>query len=112
MQRKFLTVSLILYVLALLTQPCQDLQDAFFQVKAKTTVAAVSSSIPSDGEPVPETCSPFCVCGCCSLSVVHQGLTSFAMIESFTVTETGLLPAYQSPSNGFYVDSIWQPPKV
>jgi hypothetical protein len=112
MQRKFLTSIFIIYTVVLLTQPCEDFQADSLEKKAQTIVTSVSDPIHSDSEPGPETCSPFCICGCCGLTVLHHGFTTLAMTDRITVAETALTAFYQPPTNRTYVDSIWQPPKV
>ena len=112
MRRKLLTSGFILYILVLLTQPCEDFQAVSLEIKGQGSVAAIYPPIPSESESGPETCSPFCVCGCCGISVVHHGFTTIAMTDRVNPSESLPVPTYKSPSNGSYVDSIWQPPKV
>jgi hypothetical protein len=112
MHRKFLTTFFIIYTVVLLTQQCEDFQAASLEINRQITVTAISDPIRSDTEPEFETCSPFCICGCCGLSVLHHGLTTVVLTDGLTVTETKLLPFYEAPSSGSHADSIWQPPKV
>jgi len=108
--RKLFTSFFIIYTVVLLTQPCQDFQAAALELKK--TVSSISDSIPSDSEAGPETCSPFCICGCCGLSVVHHGPTTTAISERIEFTENTLVSIYYAPFTNSFIDPIWQPPKV
>ena len=110
MHRKLLTSFFVIYTVVLLTQPCQDFRAV--SLEYQKTVSSISDPIPSDSESGPETCSPFCICGCCGLSVVHHGFTTIATTNRITVTENPLAPIYQAPITNSFIDSIWQPPKV
>jgi hypothetical protein len=111
MRSKFLTSFLIVYIVMLLTQHCQDFQAGSNEVASKS-VASISTFIPAGSEPDSETCSPFCMCGCCGISVAHQEVTVLAITDYSLVAAVNSLPLYQSPSDSTYVVSIWQPPKV
>jgi len=106
--RKLFTFFFIIYTVVLLTQPCQDFQAASLELKQTVT----SGSIPSDSEAGSETCSPFCICGCCGLSVVHHGPTTTAISERIEFTENMLVSIYYAPLTNSFIDPIWQPPKV
>jgi len=112
MLRKFLTYFFIIFTAVLMTQPCEDFQAASVDLNIHKTVSVISDPIRSDNGSGSETCSPFCICGCCGLTVLHHGFTALVMTDRITVTETTPTPIYQTPTTQTYVDSIWQPPKV
>ncbi|MCW5909532.1 MAG: hypothetical protein KIT62_00575 [Cyclobacteriaceae bacterium] len=90
---------LALYIAALSVYPCYDGTCA--GERATETVAH------DEGEPEPESCSPFCASACCALRVYPAALQLTVFV----------LPAEANP--GFYTDpfiatviqSIWQPPR-
>ena len=111
MLRKVLTCFFIIYTVVLVAQPCEDFQASSLETQSQKVVSSVSGPNHTD-ESGPETCSPFCICGCCGVTVLQHGFATLAMIDRVVVTEIALTPTYKAPANRTYVDSIWQPPKV
>lgn len=108
--RKFSSTFIILYLLFLLTQPCQDVfASANTTVKAADEAVAVNLPLPTEEKNV-DACSPFCICSCCSISV---GYYSPFLLNPALMTEPpeGLVTSYKDPFLGSYHHSIWQPPK-
>lgn len=112
MLRKFACLIFILYILILLSQPCQDVFALPNDMNSKQ-VASIQTEIPGDpGSPNGEACSPFCICSCCSLSVADQNFTVRVTLDA----EVGPIAApplhYASPYNKTYQNYIFQPPKA
>jgi len=112
MRRKLLISFFITYTVLLLTQPCEDFQAAWLEINSQQKTSSISDPIRSDNQSGPESCSPFCVCGCCGLTVLHHEFATLAITDRITAAETTPTAIYQSPSNRTFADSIWQPPKV
>ncbi|PYS99046.1 MAG: hypothetical protein DMF63_13315 [Acidobacteria bacterium] len=112
MRRKLITSGLIVYIAVLLTQPCQDFHSAYSGEADRITAVAISVQTHSDDETGSETCSPFCVCGCCGMSVVNTACTTTAITIISTRARQTAPSTYRTPPANSYIDSIWQPPKV
>lgn len=103
-------LSFILYIVILLTQPCQDL--------ALTAEDSVSNSTfsqqheQSNQMPQSDECSPFCICSCCSLSVVDHSVSFTVTTVMKSVETKAYLSDYTSPYTATLPTSIWQPPKA
>lgn len=103
--------SFIVYLVILLTQPCQDLIAKFDECSKQDTQIAHTEK-QSDPFPQSDDCSPFCFCSCCSLSVANR---SSAIAATARIEPVAILTAtseYRSPNTATYHDSIWQPPKA
>jgi len=109
MQRKITSFGLVIYVLVLLTQPCEDVF-AFPSQLDQSETASILIDAPNDREP--ETCSPFCICGCCSLSVASHTFTSLESIETVIHSTPKAPLTYRNLHGATYLSSVWQPPKV
>jgi hypothetical protein len=104
------SLGLILYVLVLLTVPCQD---AFPRVNPSTTDSAIAKSeLPSNQQSSQDECSPFCTCSCCSVSIVHQDISSLFASESAAVISESRILGHRNPYIKNHHSSIWQPPKA
>ena len=102
---KFLSILLSMYVLYMVSLPCVDEAIDF----NKTFVEISTAHHHHDDPNQTDTCSPFCVCSCCSVTVE---LTSF-VFESNPVREiqSQLIPYYKE-SFSTYFHPIWQPPQL
>lgn len=101
--------SIIVYVLFLLSQPCQDVFAAPPSVDIQRCDAVQQPQPPDSVHG--EFCSPFCICSCCGLNVGYHSVFMVAEPKRvMTVILENLLentcPALSIPSY-----SIWQPPK-
>ena len=105
MIRKLTSIGLVLYILVLMMQPCQDV---FAAASDNTSTQTQTQS----EECETETCSPFCICSCCSLSVAHQTFTTSLTIERSVDQPADVAIGYRSPYDLYIRNSIWQPPKA
>jgi hypothetical protein len=110
MPRKLFSFVLALYVLVLLSQPCQDV----FALPGDRDQGSAVASIHKPSEPgsESETCSPLCICGCCGLSVAHHTFTTIGTLEAVIRATPPAPIGYRDPYDTTYQTAIWQPPKV
>ena len=104
--------AIILYILFLLTQPCQDVLAAHGPGYDDASVAAEVSP-PSDcnDEEAGDDCSPFCICSCRTVPAREYSVSLVSGSEPFT-TVTRKAPAnYTNPQTKSFAATIWQPPK-
>lgn len=108
---KVFCFSFIVYIVLLLTQPCQD-----FAATANDSVYNKSpysqQQKPSNHNSQSDECSPFCICSCCSLSVVEHSVsfTLTSVLKSVEIKAN--LANYTNPNSETLQTSIWQPPKA
>ena len=102
----------IVYIVLLLTQPCQDLAAKFIDCQDSDTQAAHMERSSNTDPFTGDECSPFCVCSCCSHPVSSHkfpsGLT--LRVESREIPTT--IDNYVGPYDNAHQSSIWQPPKA
>jgi hypothetical protein len=110
MVRKAISFTLSLYMILLLTQPCQDVFALPQEVGSQTRTVALRNE-PADSECESETCSPFCICSCCSLSVINCTFTTAVNLETVATPDADGVISYADPYATAYQPSIWQPPK-
>ncbi|MBX3244506.1 MAG: hypothetical protein KF685_08635 [Acidobacteria bacterium] len=109
--RAFASSFMILYLLFLLIQPCQDVFASGPETASNSAeVTSFHSPLPDEEENT-DACSPFCICSCCSISMAYYPLTG---VEP----PSQIMPMIKKPENGHndpflgsYQNSIWQPPK-
>lgn len=107
--RSALSFSIILYLLFLLMQPCQDVfaADGGNEVGHNTAHAPM----PADEENS-DACSPFCICSCCSTGLAYYPLIGIEPpARKLPVIEKPAI-GHNDPFIGSYQNSIWQPPKA
>jgi hypothetical protein len=102
---KWFALIFSLYIIFLLTLPCVD--------DTRTCAIIRAENVPDNNKhqsnDMPDECSPFCFCSCCSISVV---LTSFHFeCKPVVLSESPDFPTYKSHVAGF-IPSVWQPPKI
>ena len=101
----------IVYIVLLLTQPCQDMIAAFDGGNdPNSAVARVDQ--PSNPEHPSDDCSPLCFCSCCSLSVADRAVAKISVTTIATVSFSAIPTEYTSPVTSTFQNSIWQPPKA
>jgi hypothetical protein len=110
MVRKAISFILTFYVIVLLTQPCQDVFALPREADSQTNVVALTDE-PDDSDCEDENCSPFCICSCCSLSVIHCTFTNAVTLEATSNPDADGVIRYTNPYSNAYQSSIWQPPK-
>jgi hypothetical protein len=111
MSRKLTAIGLIIYVLILLTQPCQDVFAGKAEFDRSTTLSALIEK-DADNDCGPETCSPFCICSCCSLSLAYQVFTTSINADPAVHARTDTTNSYRKPYDLNFQTNIWQPPKA
>ncbi|MBC7898587.1 MAG: hypothetical protein H7070_00915 [Saprospiraceae bacterium] len=101
----------IVYVMLLLTQPCQDLAAAAVDDRGADTRTAHMEST-SDADPLADECPPFCICSCCSHPVVNRkpSLGIISEVKYIVISKT--LAEYTDPYSKVHHNAIWQPPKA
>lgn len=108
---KALSFILIVYIMFLVVQPCQDyvaMSDDCIGNETQTAHFGNGSGDESEGD----DCSPFCVCSCCSHSVAYHKLFSGVSSE---VKVVPIIPSKANYTNRYskaHQNSIWQPPKA
>ncbi|MEO7540291.1 MAG: DUF6660 family protein [Pyrinomonadaceae bacterium] len=101
----------IVYIVMLLTQPCQDMVTMFDQCDPGSETAHIEN--PSADHDCAEGCSPFCICSCCGGSVVVNHLVSIAVAShSITTVISPTMSEYTSDDRTPFGNSVWQPPKA
>ena len=101
--------AIILQIVFLLTQPCQDVLGAPPSLSGDPAYSQGAED--EDCEDGDDGCSPFCICSC---RQAPAGYVSIEMaLESNVVTTTELSSAleYRCRIPSASLDSIWQPPK-
>ncbi|MFT3744147.1 MAG: hypothetical protein QM785_07625 [Pyrinomonadaceae bacterium] len=101
----------IVYIVMLLTQPCQDMIAAFDGGNGPNSAVAHVDQ-PSDPQYSTDDCSPLCFCSCCSLSVADRAIAKISVTTIATVTLSESPREYDSPFTSTFQNSIWQPPKA
>ena len=100
----------IVYVVFLLTQPCQDLAALGVNGCESDTYSAHVERSPE--QPCDDECLPFCICSCCSHPVANVvftlGMTTATKVDAIYAD----LIEYRDPDTQTYRNSIWQPPKA
>jgi hypothetical protein len=99
----------IVYIVFLLTQPCADV----FAMRVESgSRPAITSGTFGDCEDGGETCSPFCVCSCCSVPASYQHFSISKEDTPVVVPQTISNFNYTDPFTGTFNVSVWQPPKT
>ncbi|RYE27541.1 MAG: hypothetical protein EOP45_00835 [Sphingobacteriaceae bacterium] len=103
---KFFAIFFSLYMTVLALMPCQDKEDIAREFTAHYTIQKGHSGTDKCGQ---ETCSPFCICACCSTvrALQQHAITQHLEKPVFKVYAALLTPALQQVSI-----SIWQPPQL
>jgi hypothetical protein len=57
-----------------------------------------------------ESCTPFCTCSCCALSIFYSGFSKAQDVLAILQSEKHLLSNVAFNTEAYY--SIWQPPKL
>lgn len=100
----------IVYLVLLLTQPCQDMVSMVDDRGQAAEVSSIDNTPPND--PTGDACSPFCICSCCSISVADRAVT-MTRTGHIVILDSAHTPGeYTSPDTVAYQNSIWQPPKA
>lgn len=109
---RILSFIFIVYAIVTLAQPCRDLAVSVADATKGTSVAASQRDERSNLDPQNDECSPFCICSCCSMSMLHVRFTFPLPVEVKNGTVEALIPDYSDPNPKTFHDNIWQPPKA
>jgi len=103
----------VVYMLVLLTQPCQEFVASAHEVSLSQTAAAVVCGEDPESGSKTDGCSPFCICSCCSINSMGAHTASVG-IESpaAAIAIPREIAAYSPQHTSSYLASIWQPPKA
>jgi hypothetical protein len=103
--KRLLSVALSVYVLTLVLTPCVDNLIPGQETQC-TQVVATHSDSHADHH---DSCSPFCTCSCCNISMeVTTGLTFTASVPDYN--EIALF--FNAQVSETFHPQIWQPPKA
>ena len=108
---KVFCFSFIVYIVLLLTQPCQDAGAMVNNGVAKTTPFSQNDK-PYQNDPRSDECSPFCICSCCGLSVAEHSTSLRVTTRIERIALPTIFIEYKNSNTTTYQDSIWQPPKA
>lgn len=101
----------ILYLVVLLTQPCQDIVSVVDSTALRNASSQQPDNAPQSSSQ--DECSPLCICSCCSLAVAYHSSEVLVDTAELDVLPIAKAPAeYRNPDTDAYKDSIWQPPKA
>jgi hypothetical protein len=103
--------SFIIYLVLLVTQPCQDVVAQAGGCCDEPEMSAHFESS-SHNEPSEDECSPFCICSCCGQAVASHKNSFGVTLDVETATVTASLKTYSPPDTASFTTSVWQPPKV
>ncbi|NOT47606.1 MAG: hypothetical protein HOP17_07625 [Acidobacteria bacterium] len=108
---KAVSFAIIVYVVFMLTQPCQDI--AVFADSCNGEAQSYTHIDPQqERQEASDICSPLCICSCCSTSVAnHYAFRSFSPDRSDSVVSSVSI-SYETPYSAAFLNSIWQPPKA
>lgn len=97
-----------IYILVLSAVPCSDVHNECNDKNSKTGLTQ-NHDHQQDKD---DNCSPFCICTCCSASVVFLDFALFQIKipNEFSITEKLTIRNFSFVSN--YFGNIWQPPKI
>ena len=106
------TLTIILYILFLLTQPCQDVLAARGLVDDEARVAVQMSS-PSDCDEkgTGDDCSPFCICSCRTVPAGEHFVTFVPEPKILAPIARKSPICYTNPQTNSFTSTVWQPPK-
>ncbi len=102
---KILALLLSAYVVFLVSLPCRDGENCAYDVHT----GPVHNHNNPDSQDLPDGCSPFCVCSCCSVTVIMTDF-HFESPRTFIPVEVNI-PLKQDLYSHYY-RQIWQPPKI
>lgn len=96
------------YLMVLTSLPCSDAKN-----QCEDTVPKIETAQSHDhNKDSHDSCSPFCYCSCCSVSIVSYDFKPFEirqpkvafLSEKITLRDCSLI--------SYYYGNIWQPPKL
>lgn len=101
----------IIQVVALLTQPCEEIfPNVLGNVYNTAQVSRLDDRTPAETQR--DECSPFCICSCCSHPMATQTFSFAVTTQAKQKPEPTPLAEYTNPYSANHSESIWQPPKA
>jgi hypothetical protein len=101
----------IIYIVFLVTQPCQDMISPIDNAgSGETVIANIQND--SDDHEVEEECSPFCACSCCIHAVARQRISTESSLRLEFIGHNASSVDYDACYSKAHQNSIWQPPKA
>jgi hypothetical protein len=103
---KFLILLFNFYILALSILPCNDVDVCNENSDTKISMLTTNNK---DDHKQTENCTPFCICSCCAVPIIHQATNTNEIVKQtyLSVQYPSLKIFYPSYSSV----AIWQPPK-
>ncbi|MHC0440346.1 MULTISPECIES: DUF6660 family protein [unclassified Flavobacterium] len=105
---KWITVLLSIYLIALSSMPCADMEVN----SAAHKTAQFSSEANHSHDKDNDLCSPFCACNCCGAQVLNYQNVAVFEFPSENHLISIPLPSYNSVFASNFYGSIWQPPQI
>jgi hypothetical protein len=102
---KMLAYILCIYIVYLVSLPCVD-EDNY---SCSSYLEQSSHQANDHDHQHHNTCSPFCVCVCCNVTVVMAKY--WVQKKPFRLAQPAFIPFYEKIIS-VYHSNIWQPPKV
>ncbi|NWJ52115.1 MAG: hypothetical protein HXX14_14765 [Bacteroidetes bacterium] len=102
---KIFSILMSIYILFMVSLPCVDDIQGCAKIDHKIEVGQTTHHHNSHGD----SCSPFCVCSCCSVTV-DMAYYVFEANPLKTI-EFKVIPFYQERFSTYF-NHIWQPPKL
>lgn len=102
---KVFSILMSIYILFMVSLPCVD----NIEGKAKICHEINTGQTTHHHNSRADSCSPFCVCSCCNVTV---DLTCYVFeAKPLSTIEFKVIPFYQERFS-YYFHHIWQPPKL
>jgi len=102
--KNYIAGLLAVYMLALLSMPCNDNWNSQ-QHETPTTFEAAQDHHQEEND----LCSPFCFCACCATSITIVAFPNLSIVPQLSIEKFSVFtPSFVSEVNA----SIWQPPKI
>ena len=107
--RKTICLCVIIYLLLLCWQPCQDVANN--STSHLKHFAEQFDLHETQTENEGDDCSPFCICSCCQTSFAYNDFHLPQTNQISSLISAKLARIYQNPYINIPQNSIWQPPK-
>ncbi|TDG36675.1 hypothetical protein EZJ43_05160 [Pedobacter changchengzhani] len=105
---KFISLILSLGILFLSCITCEDLP--VFEKLSNSVDASVNISKPCT-ENATDNCTPLCICNCCGQPVLNlKSVSSQPLVKVNAITKKSFV--YKNSFTSYYIQKIWQPPKL
>ncbi|WP_082498406.1 DUF6660 family protein [Chryseobacterium sp. Leaf180] len=107
---KVLRLILTFYFIALLVMPCSDINPQSLSNHSAKTSMQIEDTHSSERD---DTCSPFCFCSCCQITVIAFKIKPLLEIPSKISFYFSKKILFHKNNIAYQVyDHIWQPPKI